>query len=64
MKEIIKSTLQSRTSVPLVARRWVPLPLPRCRRQAGRLSYFRCDRIAELENGITAGIIELKGMLK
>lgn len=28
------------------------------------LSHFQCDRIAELENGITAGIEELKGMLK
>ncbi len=33
-------------------------------RQAGCLSYIWCDRIAELETGITAGVADLKGLLK
>jgi len=40
------------------------LTAPNDGRQAGCLSYFLNNRIAELETGITGGIVELKGMLK
>jgi len=52
--------LQSRTGFQPVADSTAPSYYI----QARCLSYFRGDRIAELERGITTGIEELKGMLK
>jgi len=51
--------LQSRTGFQPVADSTAP---SYCL-QARCLSYFRGDRIAELESGITAGVVEREGML-